>query len=152
MSTPDTIGAAHHIVTPAYSYDLRATELVRTMSTVRYSCGSSTIAWTSECDDDSDSDNDSGQQQQHPPTLETCSRAIFAAAERMVTLAREPRSLAVAIAYDECLDIVTAAVNHMEEIETRGVMRETILDAYRAMHRIRELLRPSPPVRRALQF
>ncbi|KAE8904056.1 hypothetical protein PF005_g18896 [Phytophthora fragariae] len=145
MSTPDTIAAAHDIATPAYNYELaasRAAALMATASTVRHSYGSS---WTSD-GGDNDSDRDLR------PTFETCSRAIVAAAERMVTLAQEPRSLAVAIAYDECLDIVTAAVNHLEHIESRGVLRETIVEASRAMHMIRELLRPSPSVRRALQF
>ncbi|EGZ20164.1 hypothetical protein PHYSODRAFT_298401 [Phytophthora sojae] len=141
MNTPDTIGAAYDIATPACNYELaarRAADGMTTASTVRHSYDSSPAAWTSD--------------RELRPTFETCSRAIIAAAERMVALAREPRSLAVAIAYDECLDIITAAVNHMEQIESRGVLRETILEAYGAMHRIRELLRPSPPVRRALRF
>ncbi|GMF47006.1 unnamed protein product [Phytophthora fragariaefolia] len=147
--TMSTISATHHIATPAYNYDLaasRETTSTATPSTARYGYDNRTNAWTAEEDDDVYSD------EEQLPMFETCSRAIIAAAERMASLTREPRNLAVAIAYDECLDIVTAAVNHMEQIGSRGVTHENILEACRAMLSIRELLRPSPPVRRALQF
>ncbi|TDH71036.1 hypothetical protein CCR75_002797 [Bremia lactucae] len=74
------------------------------------------------------------------------------AAEQMAALSGQPYSLAVAIAYDECLDIVTAAMEHMAPIELQGIVPETMHEVYQAMRKIHELLRPNPPVRRALQF
>ncbi|KAG7390401.1 hypothetical protein PHYPSEUDO_007924 [Phytophthora pseudosyringae] len=150
MSTPDTVGAMNRINTPFINETLairRAAERQTTASTVRLSYGGSIVAWTSE-----DDDNDDEGGHELLATFETCSRAIMAAAERMAALAREPRSLAVAIAYDECLDIVTAAVDHMEQIGSQGVLSANVTEAYRATRSIRELLRPSPPVRRALRF
>lgn len=100
--------------------------------------------WTS----DDNNINDDGRL----PTFEVCSRAIMDAADRMMALTRQPHSLTMAIAYDECLDIVTAALNHLELIGSRGVLADNVLDVYQAMRSIHELLRPSPPVRRALKF
>ncbi|KAF4036132.1 hypothetical protein GN244_ATG11840 [Phytophthora infestans] len=145
MSTPDTVGTINHCHTPFNNSVLlatRAAEQQTTASTVRFG---PIVTWTSE-DGANDVESD------ELPTLEACSLAITTAAERMVALTGQPHSLAVAIAYDECLDIVTAAVDHMEHIGLQGELSENVIDVYLAIRSIRELLRPSPPVRRALQF
>ncbi|OWY93306.1 hypothetical protein PHMEG_00037351 [Phytophthora megakarya] len=150
MRTPDTVGAINRITTPFINSIVaasRAVERQTTASTARLSYSGSVVICTSE-DDSHDEDDDRDLLR----TFEACSSAITAAAERMEMLNRQPRSLSVAIAYDECLDIVTAAVDHMERIGSQGLLTENVLQAYRAMRSIRELLRPSPPVRRALQF
>ena len=71
----------------------------------------------------------------------------------MATLVQERKSLAVAVAYDECLDIVSAAVNHMEAAGSQATAAsEYIREIDQATRSIRDVLIPSPYVRRALQF
>jgi hypothetical protein len=150
MRTPDTVGAIRRIATPFISQELaafRAAERQPTASTVGQSYVGSVATWAS----DGDSSDDECSHDRRP-TFEACLSAVVAAAERMVALAREQRSMAAAIAYDECVDIITAAVDHMEVIGSRGVQDENVRDACRAMRHIRELLRPSPAVRRTLRF
>ncbi|CAH0476861.1 unnamed protein product [Peronospora belbahrii] len=148
MSTPDTVGPMGRITTPSYNHELatvRAGVRRRTASTVRRSYDASIVVLALESTDGTD-------HRQGLSTFDMCSRTVISAAERMVSLVREPQSLAVAIAYDECLDIITAAVNQMEETGPQGVMHEHVLEVYQAMRSIHEVLRPSSSVRRALQF
>ncbi|ETN12973.1 hypothetical protein PPTG_08971 [Phytophthora nicotianae INRA-310] len=155
MGTPDTVSMINRMCTP-FNHPVRAAsraaERQTTASTVRLSYGGSIVTWTSGDDGGNDGDNDDEGEDERLPTFEACSRAIMAAAERMVVLTGQPRSLAVAIAYDECLDIVTAAVDHMDRIGLQGDLSGNLLEVYQSMHIIRELLQPSPPVRRALRF
>ncbi|CAI5742206.1 unnamed protein product [Peronospora destructor] len=148
MSTSDSIGLVYHIATPSNNRELataRAEVRWATAPTVRFIYGASTVVLASEnADDNGNSDT--------VPTFDVCSRAVITAAERMVTLVREPQSMAVVVAYDECLDIITAALNQMEESGPQGAVNEHVLEAYQAMRSIHELIRPSPSVRRALQF
>ena len=58
------------------------------------------------------------------PTFVTCSYAIISAAERMETLVREPESLSVAVAHDECMGSVTAAVNYTEAAGSQTTANE----------------------------
>ncbi|KAL3659675.1 hypothetical protein V7S43_015350 [Phytophthora oleae] len=145
MSTPDTVGAISRN-TPFNDQVLALRTAERqTPSTVRLNYGNygSIVSWSSV------DRNDSEGEYEHLPTFEACSSAIMTAAERMVVLTRQPRSLAVAIAYDECMDIITAAIAHMEQIESQGGrLSEGFLEVYRAMRNVRE---PSS-VRRSLQF
>ena len=60
------------------------------------------------------------------PTFVTCSHAIISAAERMETLVREPESLSVAVAHDECMGSVTAAVNYTEAAGSQTTANEYI--------------------------
>uniref|UniRef100_M4C3Y1 Uncharacterized protein n=1 Tax=Hyaloperonospora arabidopsidis (strain Emoy2) TaxID=559515 RepID=M4C3Y1_HYAAE len=59
------------------------------------------------------------------PTFVTCSHAIISAAERMETLVREPESLSVAVAHDECMGSVTAAVNYTEAAGSQTTAKYT---------------------------
>ncbi|KAG7400442.1 prephenate dehydratase [Phytophthora boehmeriae] len=118
-----------------------------TVSSALSSNGGSTITWASESEDEDERD-----EKDRLPTFESCSRAIISAAENMEMLATASPTLSVAIAYEECMDIVTAAVSRMEEIGSQGVLHHDVIAAYRAMRDIRELLRPTLPVRRTLNF
>ncbi|CAI5700687.1 unnamed protein product [Peronospora effusa] len=143
MLTPNTLGPFHHIATPSNNRELATarTEVQwATAPTVRLTYNASIVILASEDTNDTVS------------TLDVCLRAVITAAERMVTLVREPQSIAVVIAYDECLDIITAAVNQIEETVPQGATNEHVLQVYQAMRSIYELLRPSPSVRRALHF
>ncbi|CAI5726057.1 unnamed protein product [Hyaloperonospora brassicae] len=150
MSTPETIGHPSCITAPFNGRVLVTPwAIVRRSSaaTVRPSTGALLFGWTPE--DKSCNGND----EQVLPTFVACSQAIIAAAERMATLVQERKSLAVAVAYDECLDIVTAAVNHMEAAGSQATAAsEYIREIDQATRSIRDVLIPSPYVRRALQF
>ncbi|KAK1930162.1 hypothetical protein P3T76_014395 [Phytophthora citrophthora] len=141
MSTPDTVRRN----TPFNDQllVLRTTEQ-QTPSTVRFNYDS-IVSWSSA------GRNDTEDEDERLPTFEACANAIVTAAERMVFLTRQPQSLAVAIAFDECMDIVTAAIAHLEQMESQGALPEGFLEVYRVMRNVRESLRPSS-VRRSLQF
>ncbi|KAG1688686.1 hypothetical protein DVH05_003123 [Phytophthora capsici] len=139
MNTPDTVGTISRF--NDHLLVLRTAEQ-QTPSTVRHNYRS-IVSWDSVGHNESDDER--------LPMFEACSNAIVTAAERIVVLTRQPRSLAVAIAFDECMDIITAAIAHMERIETQGHLPQGFLDVYRAMRNVRETLRPSS-VRRSLQF
>ena len=116
-----------------------------TTSTARLSAGALVFGLTPEV-------KHSGNNGEVLSTFVACSQAIISAAERMETLVREPESLAVTVAYDECLDIVTAAVNYMEAAGSQTTANEYIVEIDQAIRSIRNVLLPSPYVRRALQF
>ncbi|KAI9907829.1 hypothetical protein PsorP6_003452 [Peronosclerospora sorghi] len=147
-NTPDTIRPVDRIITPFHGPSLHTPMTVaQRLETVsgQLSNGASVPLWSPETGEDTDNT-------QVLPTFDACLRVIISAAERMMDLEQEPSSLAVAVAYDEALDIVTAAMNRVKEIRPRDAANEYVLDADRAVSSIRELLRPSPPVRRALQY
>ena len=149
MSTPDIVGLVHHIATPFNTNREFATARaqVQWATAPTVSRLASTIVGVA-----SSEDTDGNGNRNPAPTLDVCSRAVITATERMMTLVREPQSMAVVMAYDECLDIITAAVKHLEETGLQGAGNEHVLEMYRAMRSIHEVLRPSPSVRRALQF
>uniref|UniRef100_A0AAV1TPX0 Uncharacterized protein n=1 Tax=Peronospora matthiolae TaxID=2874970 RepID=A0AAV1TPX0_9STRA len=116
-----------------------------TASTAMLSAGALVFGMTPEV-------KHSGNNGEVLPTFVACSQAIISAAERMENLVREPESMAVAVAYDECLDIVVAAVNYMEAAGSQTTANEYVVEIDQAVRSIRNVLLPSPYVRRALQF